>query len=196
VNGTAAAFGGRAAAALADAKRGGLSRLVRLPVLLAMLALFAVTAAAFAMFGRSDLDRAIAAVEDAPEGPERDRRASEAEALIAQVQEPADRAWNRGRLLEALGREGAATQSYRDAVTRGSSRAERRLIELLQDRRCAMRSAAAAQLGALRLKSAKRALERLGETGGPDDQSGGGVIGSFFGCNSKEAAARALQRME
>jgi adenylate cyclase len=195
--GAAGVLGARAAAMgeeIVERTQRGLSRL-RWRTVVALLAVLAVAAAAFAMFGRSDLDRAIASVESAPEGEERDRRTSAAEALIAQVQEPADRAWHRGRLLEALGREGLATQSYRDAATRGSSRAERRLIDLLEHPRCAMRSAAAAQLGSLRLESARRALEGLAEKGGADDQSGGGVFGSFFGCNSKDAAARALQRL-
>jgi adenylate cyclase len=196
---TASVFGARAAAIggeIVERTQRGLSRLVRWRTVVAVLAVSGVAAAAFAMFGRSDLDRAIASVESAPEGEERDRRTSAAEALIAQVQEPGDRAWHRGRLLEALGREGPATQSYRDAAARGSSRAERRLIDLLEHPRCAMRSAAAGQLGSLKLKSARSALEHLAEAGGADDQSGGGVFGSFFGCNSKDAAARALQRME
>jgi class 3 adenylate cyclase len=197
VSGTSSVLGARAAAVGEELlQRSRLRRLLRRPALLAAVVVFAAAAGAFAMFGGSELDRAIAAVEAGPEGPERDRHAQSAEALIAQVQEPAERAWYRGRLLEALGRVGAATQSYRDAVARGSSRAERRLIDLLDHPKCEMRSAAASQVGSLRLKSAKRAVERLADHGGADDQSGGGVIGSFFGCNSKEAAARALQRME
>jgi hypothetical protein len=197
VNGPSSVLAARAAAVGEELlRRSQLSRLVRRPALLVALVVFAVAAGAFAMFSRSELDRAIAAIESVPEGQERDRRAESAEALIAQVQEPADRAWYRARLLEALGRDGPAAQSYRDAVTRGSSRAERRLIDLLDHPRCEMRAAAAGQIAGLRLKSAKRALERLAEHGGADDRSGGGVIGSFFGCNSREAAERALQRIE
>jgi adenylate cyclase len=178
------------------AKRRPLARLMKPRIAVPVLVVAALAAAAFGMRPTSEVDRAIAAVEKLPEGDERDRRAVEAEALIAAVQEPGERFWYRGQLLEALGREPDATHSYRNAASRGSSRAEKRLIRLLDHSRCPVRSAAADQLGALRLKSARGALEDLAEEGGPDDESSGGVIGSIFGCNSKQAAARALQVLE
>ena len=199
VGSTASALGARAAAVgrvLDEAKRDRLRRLVKPRMVLAIATVAALGIAAVGIYQPSDIDRGIAAVQKSPEGEERDRRLVEAEALITRLQDTAERSWYRGQLLEALGREEEATQSYRNAASRGSSRAEKRLIDLLDHSNCAVRSAAANQLGSLRLKSAKGALEELAEEGGPDDQAAGGVIGSLFGCNSKQAAARALQGME
>jgi adenylate cyclase len=179
-----------------EARRRPLSRLLKPRIALPIIAVAALAVVAFGAGRPSEIDRAISSVEKMPEGEDRDRRAAQAEALISNVPDLGERSWYRGQLLEALGRPAEATQSYRHAVSRGSSPAEKRLIRLLDHSECAVRSSAASQLGDLRLKSARGALEDLAEEGGSDDQSAGGVIGSLFGCNSKQAATRALEQMQ
>lgn len=159
-----------------------------------LVGLGAVALGVSVLFG-SELDRAIRDVADAPPA-ERRKRVDAVEALISRLEDPGDREWYRGRLLEALDRTEEAVSRYRSAASRGQSRAADRLVELLEHDTCAVRSAAARQIGELKLESARGALEDLAEAGGPDDASGGGVIGSIFGCNSKEAASRALKALE
>jgi class 3 adenylate cyclase len=144
---------------------------------------------------RPEVARAISSVRGSS-GSERTARAQRARELVARVENPGDRAWWSGQLEEALGEPSDATGHYRSAVKAGSSRARDRLVELLGDHACSVRSAAAKALGDLEVTSARGALEDLAEDGGPDDQGGGGFIGKVFGCDSKAAAASALRRLE
>ncbi len=144
---------------------------------------------------RSEASAAVSEVRDASE-KERAGKAQKAREVIAKVEEPADRAWWSGQLMEALGETSGATGYYRTAVKSGSSSAQSRLIDLLEHETCDVRSSAARALGELRVKAARGALEDLAEEGGADDRSGGGLIGKVFGCDSKSAAADALKQLD
>lgn len=181
--------------AVTDARAGSRPAWMRPSVIGGAVAVLVVIAGAVALFSGSEVDGAIDDVASAS-GREREVLAQKAEALINKVPEPSERAWYRGQLLEALDRASEAPSSYRNAASKGHGKSEDRLIDLLEDEKCNVRAAAARSIGELKLKSARGALEDLAEDGGPGDDGSEGVIGAIFGCNSKDAAARALKQLE
>jgi class 3 adenylate cyclase len=150
-----------------------------------------VVVVGLAMLGRGNpTERAIEAAASAkPEA--RRERIDAAKKLIAQEKDPATKAWYLGRLSEGLG-ETAAVGHYANAARQGAKKAEGKLIDLLGHEKCQLRSAAADALADLKVKRARGALEDLAEDGGPGD--GEQVL--VFGCNSKQAAADALDRLK
>ena len=142
------------------------------------------------LFGKSPIDRAIDEAA-AAKSDERSRKIDAAQKLIAQEKDSKDRSWHLGQLSEKLG-ETSAAGHYAAAARAGSKDAENQLIKLLGHPKCRLRSAAADALADLQVKRARGALEDLAEDGGPDD--GEQVL--VFGCNSKQAAANALQRLK
>ncbi len=145
---------------------------------------------AFAL-GQNEVEAAIDVVAHA-DREERWAKAEVARKLIAREKDAGRRSLYQGELGEALDESGTAVASYRAALKAGSSRAESRLLGLLGHPRCAFRAAAADAVADLKLKRAKGRLEDLAQAGGPDD--GEQVL--FLGCNSKNAAAAALKRLE
>lgn len=144
----------------------------------------------FLLFGRSRLNVALDSVVTASPA-ERDARAQEARTLIAAISDKGDREDAEGRLEEALGNPWRALRHFETAVTSGSSAAEKHLVKLLESPDCRVRSSAASALGELRLSSARSALERMKEEGGPNE----GLDIPLIGCNSKTAAAQALSKL-
>lgn len=135
------------------------------------------------------IERAISAAEDA-KGEERSERVQAARALINQEKDQKVRSYYSGRLAEATD-DGSAVGYYYSAAKAGSGDAEDRLVALLSHKRCGFRAAAASAVADLKLKRAKGKLADLAEEGGPDESDI-----PVFGCNSKEAAAAALKRLE
>jgi HEAT repeat protein len=78
---------------------------------------------------------------------------------------------------------------YRSAVKAGEERAGEQLIEMLENPECRVRVEAAEALGDLRVVSARRGLETLAKKGGAGEKTG------LFGCDSRGAAERALERL-
>jgi class 3 adenylate cyclase len=150
-----------------------------------------VLALSWFAFGPNAIERAIAAVANAPKD-ERQDMVARARKLIAEEKEAGRRHFYSGRLSEALGDGSNAASSYAHAVKAGSKDAEARLISLLSHHDCGFRSAAASAIADLKLTRARSALEDLAKEGGKGD--GEKVLG-LFGCNSKEAAAHALKRL-
>ncbi|MBF5044134.1 adenylate/guanylate cyclase domain-containing protein [Aggregicoccus sp. 17bor-14] len=190
----AASVGGQLVAsagqALAAARNGeGARRLNRRHVALAVGGAVALGLLLFFLLG-SPAERAIGRVADAS-GAERDARRDEAERLIAEEPDAAERAYLNGQLEEALGSAGRAVGAYRNAARAGHGKAERRLVQLLEHRECRVRASAAGALGDLHAKGARGALEDLAEDGGPDE----GADIPLFGCNSRRAAQDALRRL-
>lgn len=146
----------------------------------------------WALFGPNAVERAISAAGSAPKDA-RQEPLARAKKLIAQEKDAATRAYYSGKLGEALGEAGAATSAYETAARAGSRKAEDALITLLDHDDCAFRSAAASSIADLKLTRAKGALEDLADDGGKGD--GEQVLG-LFGCNSKNAAASALKRLD
>ena len=144
----------------------------------------------FMLVGKSPIDRAIEEAASA-KTDERSRKIDAAKKLVALVKDPKERAWHLGQLSERLG-ETAAAGHYATAARAGSKDAESQLIRLLGHQKCQLRSAAADALADLQLKRARSALQDLAEAGGPGD--GEQVL--VFGCNSKQAATTALQRLK
>ena len=141
---------------------------------------------------RTPVDRAIAQVKRAaPE--QRDAAVDAARKLIAaeEDKDPGRAELDRGRLEEAVGAPYRAVEHYENAFQQGKKRAVRRLIALLRSPRCRVRAKAAEALGELQFAGARRPLERLAEDGGEGD--GDKVL--FFGCNSKQAAKDALEKL-
>jgi len=188
----AAAIGSAAGSALSNVSR-NVSRLPALkkPPVIAGLAL-AVAALVLLPFVscRTGLEKDLDALESAPEA-ERAQRMQGIQARIAEVKDPGDAAYYEGRLDEALGGPARATRSYRRGVEAGSSKAERRLVGMLEHKECRARQAAAQALGDLKLKSARGALEELAKAGGPGEEDI-----PLIGCNSKRAAEEALRDLE
>jgi adenylate cyclase len=164
-------------------------------VALALLAVLLVGAGVIRAFGGDPVDRAIRAAGAAAPG-DRAARIQEAEALIAGVKDAPERSFRRGQLTLAIGRGEDAARRFADAAQAGSSRAHDALVDLLRHEQCEVRSEAASRLGGLKSKAARRPLERLAAEGGPGDGGGKPLLGGLFGCNSKDAATRALQRLE
>ena len=142
------------------------------------------------VFRDSPAENAIEAVADASSREEKREAAEKARRLIKEEKDAAERSWLSGQLSEALGEFAPAVLHYRSAAKADHGDAEDRLVELLEHESCAARVAAVAAVGEMRLESAKGELEDLAEDGGPGDESG------LFGCDSKAAAKRALERFE
>jgi adenylate cyclase len=144
---------------------------------------------AIALLGGTELDSAISALEKAP-ADQRAARLAEARKLLGGVKEENERHFHGGRIEEARGEPGAAITYYRNAAREQHPGAVKRLIKLLDHEKCRVRESAAETLGALKVKSAKGALEDLAEEGGAGEDST-----PLFGCNSKQAAADALKEL-
>jgi class 3 adenylate cyclase len=133
------------------------------------------------------------AIEDvaAASSEQKSALAEKARRLISEEKNAGKRAWLLGQLDEATGSFGRAVDHYRTAVKADHGDAEDRLIELLEHSECRVRSSAADALGDLKLASARGELEDLAEDGGPGEDPGM----PLFGCNSRKAAQRALERL-
>jgi class 3 adenylate cyclase len=133
------------------------------------------------------------AIEDVAEASSEDRPAlaEKARRLISEEKNAGERAWLLGQLDEATGSFGRAVDHYRTAVKAEHGDAEDRLIELLEHPECRVRVNAAEALGELKVGSARGELEDLSEDGGPGEDPGM----PLFGCNSRKAAQRALERL-
>jgi adenylate cyclase len=153
-------------------------------------ALALVLGISLVVFSGGPAEDAIAAVGKASSREEKRSAMEKARRLIKEEKDPVERSWLSGQLSEAAGEFGSAVAHYRSAVKAEHGAAEDRLIELLEHESCAARREAAEMLGELRLESARGELEDLAEKGGPGDDSG------LFGCDSKAAAKRALERFE
>ncbi|WP_375765497.1 adenylate/guanylate cyclase domain-containing protein [Archangium gephyra] len=137
----------------------------------------------------SPAEDAIEDVAEASSTKEKLARVPDAEKLISQEKSPGERAWLHGQLAEALEAPGQAVGFYRSGVKAGHGDSEDRLLELLEHPECRVRSNAAEALGELKLDSARGELEDLAEDGGPGEKPG------LFGCDSREAAKKALERL-
>ncbi|REG37371.1 class 3 adenylate cyclase [Archangium gephyra] len=137
----------------------------------------------------SPAEDAIEAVAKASSTREKLELVQAAEKLISQEKAPGERAWLHGQLAEALEAPGQAVGFYRSGVKAGHGDSEDRLIELLEHPECRVRVNAADALGDLKLASARGELEDLAEDGGPGEDSG------LFGCDSRKAAKKALERL-
>lgn len=149
-----------------------------------------VVLALFFLFSSNEYERAISDAKSA-KSDERSRKVEAARKLINQNKEPKQRSWYLGQLYEALG-ESTAVGHYTAASRAGLSKAEDKLIDLLEHPKCGLRAQAADALADLKVKRARGALEDLAEDGGPGD--GEQVL--VFGCDSKKAAAVALSRLK
>lgn len=141
---------------------------------LAAAALFLLSDPVERAIDRGDLEGARAQIEALAPGPHRTYLA--------------------GRVQEAEGHFGRATRRYQRAAKAGEDDAYDRLIDLTRSETCAARSGAAQALGRLGDPDALSALRRLQE-GEFEDEGQGGVLG-LFTCKSREAAARAIERLE
>ncbi len=94
-----------------------------------------------------------------------------------------------------MGEHSDAVADYRDAARMKNEEAVDRLIELLEHDKCGIRASAALALGDAKVKSARSALEHLAEKGGPNEDEAH-LLGGLLGCSSKDAAKRALERLE
>jgi adenylate cyclase len=138
----------------------------------------------------SPTESAIEAVAKAPPG-ERNKRVREARRLINEEKRaPGERSLLLGQLEEAQETPLGAVAQYSAAVKAGNENGGERLKALLENKECRVRIAAAQALGELKWAPAKGALERLAKNGGPgeDDRL-------FIGCDSRKAAASALERL-
>jgi class 3 adenylate cyclase len=141
-------------------------------------------------FRRSDVDKAIDEVAGAPESDKRSR-AKVARKLISEERDANDASYDQGRLEEALGTPGHAIPYYQGAARAGHSRAQRRLLDLLESPECGVRREAAQAVGELKLEKARGRLEALAKNGGPGEDET-----PLFGCNSRKAAEEALRQLE
>ncbi len=141
------------------------------------------------VMGDSEVENAIEDVAEASSTKEKLELAMKAEKLISQEKDTGEKAWLHGQLAEALEAPGQAVDRYRAAVKAGHGGAEDRILELLEHSECRVRVHAAEVLGDLKLASARGELEDLAEDGGPGEDSG------LFGCDSRKAAKRALERL-
>lgn len=142
------------------------------------------------VFGGNEYERAIADAKSATTA-ERGKKTEAARKLINQNKDAKDRSWYLGELYRAVG-ESTAVSHYVAASRAGVSKAEDRLIDLLEHPKCSMRAQAADALADLKVKRARGALEDLAEDGGPGD--GEQVL--VFGCDSRKAANVALSRLK
>ena len=137
----------------------------------------------------SEAENAIEEVAEASSTKEKLELVPKTEKLISQEKDPAKRAWLHGQLAEALEAPSQAVGFYRSGVKAGHGGSEDRLLEMLEHPECRVRSNAAEALGELKLASARGELEDLAEDGGPGEDTG------LFGCDSRKAAKRALERL-
>ncbi len=137
----------------------------------------------------SAAENAIEEVAEASSTREKLELVPKTEKLISQEKDPGERAWLHGQLAEALEAPSQAVGFYRSGVKAGHGGSEDRLLEMLEHPECRVRSNAAEALGELKLASARGELEDLAEDGGPGEDSG------LFGCDSRKAAKRALERL-
>lgn len=172
---------------LATAEKKGLPR--RRVAVLAAGGVVVVLASLFAFSG-NEYERAISDAKRAST-QERSRKIEAARKLINQNKEAKDRSWYLGELYRAVG-ESTAVTHYAAAARAGVSKAEGRLVELLEHPKCGLRAGAAAALADLKVKRARGALEDLAKNGGPGD--GEQVL--VFGCDSRKAANVALSRLK
>jgi class 3 adenylate cyclase/Sec-independent protein translocase protein TatA len=197
---TAAALGSRAATvggqllgrtrmALQSVTAGRSLPSVSRPLVLGGGALALVLGLGVVVFGDSAAENAIEKVAKASSREEKKEAAERARRLISEEKESVERTWLSGRLAEAVGDFDGATDHYRAAAKAKHGDAEDRLIELLEHESCPARRHAAGVLGELRAESARGELEDLAEKGGPGDESG------LFGCDSKAAAKKALEKL-
>ncbi|WP_051256377.1 adenylate/guanylate cyclase domain-containing protein [Cystobacter fuscus] len=161
----------------------------------AALALVLLAVGGFLLLHDSPVEAAIkaAANRELPNA-ERAEWGEKARGLIAEDKElsAGERRWLLGRLEEGLQRPERAVEHYRLAVKAGEERASERLIALLDHEVCPVRREAAEVLGAFRVASAREGLETLAKKGGDGEKKP-----SLFdpGCNSREAAERALVQL-
>ncbi len=134
---------------------------------------------------KGDWKAASALIEKLPEGPERD--------------------FYEGRLHEEKREFRRAAQEFVEAARAGENRGYKRLVKLTEHELCNARQAAAGGLGELGNKRALSALRDLASASfedetQPKDQVGSVLtqIGSSLGiaCNSRQAAERAIARIE
>ncbi len=189
--------GGRATQALSQATMAIRRRKVQPKLLVGGAAALLLIVALITLLGGSEVERAISAAGEAS-AQQRPQRIKEAEALIAQLKSEPERALRRAQLTLAIGRGEEAARRFTDAAQAGSDDALSELIDLLEHPKCEVRSEAARGLGQLKAKEARRPLERLAERGGTGDPKEGNkaLLGGIFGCDSKDAASRALERLE
>lgn len=114
-----------------------------------------------------------------------------AQALIAQQPEAGVRDFWYGK-LQAVQDDPQAAAYFRSAIRHGHAPAEAELIRLLEHDKCAVRVQAAETIAELKLTAGRDALILLKEKGGPDDAQK--IL--FLGCNSRQSAAEALQRID
>jgi len=188
---TAAALGSRAATVGGQLLERTLRSLpsVPRPLVLGGGALALVLGLGVVVFGDSAAENAIEKVAKASSREEKKEAAERARRLISEEKDSVERTWLSGRLAEAAGDFDGATDHYRTAAKAKHGDAEDRLIELLEHESCSARRHAAGVLGDLRVESARGELEDLAEKGGPGDESG------LFGCDSKAAAKKALEKL-
>lgn len=156
-----------------------------------------VLGVAVVMLGSSPAKRAIDAVEDAPPS-KRDVLVDKARKLIREeeAKHPERMEYLLAQLDEAQGDPRGAVAHYAAAAKAGSSKAEDRIIDLLEHKECGVRQAAVWAVAALKLKSARGELEDLAEEDGPEEGGSGGFLGTGLGgCNSRRAAQDALKRL-
>ncbi|MCY1077582.1 adenylate/guanylate cyclase domain-containing protein [Archangium lansingense] len=139
----------------------------------------------------SAAENAIDDVADASSKEEKLKLAVEARKLIDAEKAPGEKAWLHGQLAEALEAPNQAVGHYRSGVKAGHGDSKDRLIELLEHPDCRVRVTAAEELGDLKVASARGELEDLAEDGGPGEEPGA----LFFGCDSRKAAKKALDRL-
>ena len=197
---TAAALGSRAATvggqflertrtALRSVTAGRSVPSVPQPLVLGGGALALVLGLGVVVLGDSAAENAIEKVAKASSREEKKEATERARRLISEEKDSVERTWLSGRLAEAAGDLDGATDHYRAAAKAKHRDAEDRLIELLEHESCPARRHAAGVLGDLRVESARGELEDLAEKGGPGDESG------LFGCDSKAAAKKALEKL-
>lgn len=138
---------------------------------------------------------AESAIQDVAKATDPEQRKELARIAIKRIDEEkvskGEREWLQGRLSEAQEDLARAVDHYRAAVKGGSDDAEDRLVELLGHSECRVREKAADALGDLKVTSARGKLEDLAKDGGPGEESDV----PLFGCNSREAAKKALKQL-
>ncbi|WNG25977.1 adenylate/guanylate cyclase domain-containing protein [Cystobacter fuscus] len=160
----------------------------------AALALVLLAVGGFLLLRDSPAEAAFkAALDKELPAAERAQWADKARKLIAEEEfSPGEREWMLGQLDEAQQSPWRALPHYRSALKEGEERAGRQLIEMLENPDCQLRVKVADTLGDLRLVSAREGLETLAKKGGAGEKKPG-----LFepGCNSREAAERALAQL-
>jgi hypothetical protein len=145
----------------------------------------------FVVLRDSPAEAAIKEVASASTPEDKLELAEKARKLISEEKALGEKNWLLVRLDEALESPNKAVEHYRLATRAGNGEAGERLVELLKHEECRVRSNAAEALGELRLVSARGELEDLSKDGGPGEEPGV----PLFGCNSRKAAQKALERL-